>query len=59
MVIYHIWMANVLGGRQRTSGPGWDSEGDVTLREEQQDATRHGTERKAIGPTITEAAYSI
>lgn len=42
-----------------TSGPGWDCEGDVTLREEQQDAAGHGTKCKPIGPTVTEAAYSI
>ena len=42
-----------------TSGPGWEVEGDVTFREEQQDAGGHGTERKPIGPTITEAAYSV
>ena len=42
-----------------TSGPGWDWEGDVTFREEQQDAGGHGTERKPIGPPITQTAYGV
>lgn len=42
-----------------TSGPGWDCEGDVVLREEQQDGGGHGTKCKSVGPTVTEAAYRI
>lgn len=45
--------------RSSTSGPRRDTEGDVIFREEQQDGGGHGTKCKPIGPTITEAAYSI
>lgn len=42
-----------------TSGPGHDTEGDVTLREEQHDAARHGTKCESIRPAVTEAADRI
>lgn len=42
-----------------TSGPGRDSEGNVTFREEQQNGGGHGTKCKPIGPTITEAAHGV
>lgn len=43
----------------RTFGPGWDWEGEVRLREEQQDGGGHGAKGKAVRPTITQAAHCI
>lgn len=42
-----------------TSGPGGDAEGDVALREEQQDGGGHGAEGEAIRPAVTEAADGV
>lgn len=44
---------------RRTFGPGWDREGEVRLREEQQDGGGHGAEGKAVRPAITQAAHCI
>lgn len=49
-----------LGGLCRpTSGPGWDPEGEVGLREEQQDGGGYGAKGKAVRPSITQAAHRI
>lgn len=45
--------------RMITFGPGWDWEGEVRLREEQQDGGGHGAKGKAVRPTITQAAHCI
>ena len=48
-----------MDNRGSTSSPGWEGEGDVALREEQQDAAGNCTKSKPIGPTVTEAADGI
>lgn len=45
--------------RGRTSGPGWNREGEVRLREEQQDAGGHGAKGEAIRPAIAQAAHGV